>query len=93
HWGVPRERVKEQLEKLPGKQLAIVRYEPKHEAFDEWVYNDADIDDSKVIWAREMKPDENLELIRYYHDRTVWLVEPDQSPVRVTPYPMPTAAQ
>ena len=93
HWGVPREQVKEQLEKLPGKQLAIVRYEPKHEAFDEWVYNDADIDDSKVIWAREMKPDENLELIRYYHDRTVWLVEPDQSPVRVTPYPMPTAAQ
>jgi hypothetical protein len=88
HWGVPRENVEKQLEQLPGNQLAIVRYEPGHEPLDEWVYNAADIDDSKVIWAREMAPAENLELIRYYPDRKAWLIEADQNPVRVMPYPI-----
>ncbi len=89
HWGVTRECVEKQLEQLSGQQLAIVRYAAKHEVLDEWVYNAADIDDSKVIWAREMTPAENLELIRYYPGRKVWLVEADQNPVRVSPYPDP----
>ncbi len=56
---------------------------------DEWVYNAADIDHSKIIWAREMDAANNLALIRYYHDRKIWLVEPDATPVRVVPYPAP----
>jgi hypothetical protein len=74
------------LENLPGKQLAIVRYCPAHIPIDEWVYNAPDIDGSKVIWAREMDDAENLELIRYYKDRKVWLVEPDSDPRKITPY-------
>jgi hypothetical protein len=31
----------------------------------------------------------NLELIKYYRDRHVWLVEPDSTPATVSPYPMP----
>jgi hypothetical protein len=59
---------------------------------DEWVYNQSDIDHAKVIWARDMGSAGNLELIRYYRDRSVWLVEPDQidagaNPARVRPYP------
>ncbi len=38
--------------------------------------------------GRWILPD-NLELIRYYGDRKVWLVEPDAIPARITPYPMP----
>jgi hypothetical protein len=30
---------------------------------------------------------DNLELIHYYRDRRVWLVEPDVIPARVTEYP------
>jgi hypothetical protein len=29
----------------------------------------------------------NAELIRYYHDRNVWLVEPDVRQGEVSPYP------
>jgi hypothetical protein len=32
---------------------------------------------------------ENLELIHYYKDRTVWLVQPDAKPAQVSLYPPP----
>jgi hypothetical protein len=88
--GVPRAEAQKRLESLPGKQLALVRYGPKHDPLSvEWVYNAADIDASKVVWARAMNPQQDLELIRYFKDRTVWLVEPDAPVNRIEPYPMP----
>jgi hypothetical protein len=89
-YGVERAQVETALKELPGGQLAIVRYGPGHIATDEeWVYNWADIDDSKVVWARELDPGDNRKLIHYYAGRTAWLVEPDVVPARVTPYPEP----
>ena len=52
--GTERARMLAKLESYPGRQLAIVRYAPDHAPFDDWVYNAADIDKSKVVWAREM---------------------------------------
>lgn len=85
--GLPRAQVQANLETFPGKHLAVVRYTPEHAPFDDWVYNAADIDTSKVVWAREMKAAENMELLRYFRDREAWLVEPDFNPPRVSPYP------
>jgi hypothetical protein len=71
----------------PGDQLAIVRYKANHDAIlNEWVYNEADIDKSKVVWARDMGDPQNAELLHYFHDRHVWLIEPDVTPPRVTDY-------
>ena len=36
----------------PANISVLVRYGPHHDAGMEWVYNSADIDGSKVIWAR-----------------------------------------
>jgi hypothetical protein len=88
HYGEERAGIESKLEAAPGKQLVIVRYAPWHYPFDEWVYNAADIDAAKVVWARDMNPADNLELIRYYGDRTVWLAQPDQPQSIVVPYPM-----
>jgi hypothetical protein len=75
------------LQELPGRQLAIVHYAPNHEiCFHEWVYNEADIDRANVVWARDMGPAENKELIDYFHDRHVWVVEADETPPKVVPY-------
>jgi hypothetical protein len=76
-----------ELRRRPGLQLAIVRYGPHHEDNNrEWVYNEADIDRAKVVWARDMGPAKNKELVDYFRDRQVWLVEADETPPRVVPY-------
>ena len=80
HSGAARAQIESRLEQMPGKQLVIVRYSPNHNSLDEWVYNTADIDGAKVIWAREMNAAEDLELLDYYKNRRVWLVQPDIQP-------------
>jgi hypothetical protein len=57
------------------------------------VYNEADIDGSKVIWAQEMDAAANLELIHYYRDRKVWLVQPDSPSMKLLPYPIPSMGE
>jgi hypothetical protein len=90
--GAPRAQMEEKLKELPGKQLVFVRYASDHDPVREWVYNDADIENSKVIWAREMDAASNAELIRYYKDRRVWLVGPDAKPATLSQYPLPGEA-
>lgn len=89
HFVSDREKVREELEQIPGDQLAIVRYSPSHEALDQWVYNDADIASAKVIWAWDMGAAKNEELIRCYKDRKVWLIQPDSPSDEVSAYPVP----
>jgi hypothetical protein len=88
-WGAvgnsARARIEADLESRPGRQLAIVRYSPASGG--EWVYNKADIDHARVVWAREI-PGVNLQpLLNYFKDRSVWLVEPTMDDARITPYP------
>jgi|SRR5579871_1401513 len=78
--------VNQQLAQIPGKLLVIVRYWPQHIFQQEWVYNAADIDGSRVVWARDLGAGENESLLRYYSDRAAWLLEPDARPPRLSPY-------
>src|SRR6185437_15093123 len=86
---VKRPRIISELNRLPGKQLVIVRYRPTHNPDVEWVYNAADIDRSKIVWARELDPASNAELLRYFHNRRAWLLEPDATLPRLRPYHAP----
>jgi hypothetical protein len=78
--------VAEQLAQSPGKQLVFIRYGPQHIFQDEWVYNAADIDGSRVVWARDLGSSQDQELLHYYPDRTAWLLEPDATPPRLSRY-------
>ena len=84
--GVSRDNLVRQMNRLPGRHLVLVRYKPDHDATLEWVYNGADIDNSKLIWARDLGPSQNQELLHYYRDRSVWLLQPDDNPPKLSPY-------
>ena len=85
-FGAVRAGVLKHLDSLPGSQLVLVRYKPGHDTLIEWVYNEADIDRSRVVWARDMGDAENQELIRYFNHHTVWLLEADENPPKLSPY-------
>ena len=55
----------------------LVRYGSRHQIYEELVYNHADIDGSKTIWARSLGPEKDAELIRHYPNRIVWMLVED----------------
>jgi hypothetical protein len=55
----------------------LVRYGPHHIVYEEWVYNAANIDQSRIVWARAMPGGKDDELLRYYPDRRVWILDDD----------------
>ncbi len=76
--------VAKELAAVPGRLLIFVHYEPQHVFQQEWVWNRADIDASRVVFARDLGAEENAKLIRYYPNRRVLWFEPDQEPPRIT---------
>jgi len=84
--GPERVALEAQLGSLPGPQLVLVRYRSNHDPLLDWVFNGADIDRQKVVWARDMGAEKNEELLRYYSDRRVWLLEADGAPTKLLPY-------
>jgi hypothetical protein len=81
-----RAAILKRLESEEGSHLVVVRYGPHHNVGKEWVYNGADIDAAKVVWAREMGRPRDRELLNYYHNRKIWLLEADECPPRLKPY-------
>lgn len=77
--------IKEQLDNIPGKLLVFVHYSERHIYQDEWVWNAADIDSQRIVFARDLGAAENRKLIAYYPHRKVLLLEPDGSEALLTP--------
>jgi hypothetical protein len=85
-----RARLLKELLRLPGEHLVIVHYNSPSKLKYDWVYNDADIDNARVVWARDMGRTANKELTDYFSGRRVWLVEPENGfgeSAKLSPYP------
>jgi hypothetical protein len=80
-----RARIASEMNARGGRHLIIVRYGPGHNRNWEWVYNEADIDHASIVWARDMGSSRNQELIDYFKDRQVWLVNADEKPPKPIP--------
>jgi hypothetical protein len=89
HGDLSRLAIQHKLESLPGKHLVLVRYGDDHNIHDDWVFNGADIDSAKVIWAREIDPEQDRKLFTYFQDHKVWLVTPDTDNTYLAPYTSP----
>lgn len=71
-YSAQRKAVLEKLNLAPGKKVVLVQYVPGYNIDDEWIYNHADIDRSDIVWAHDMGPERNQELIDYYSGRKFW---------------------
>jgi hypothetical protein len=86
-WNLQRAHMIAQLRDRGRGHLVIVRYGPEHSPHDEWVYNEADIDSAKVVWARDMGETQNHELLKYFRTRKVWFLDVDKhSAFKLVPY-------
>jgi len=70
------------------KAIVFVEYGQKHDPGFEWVYNEPDIQDARIIWARRVNPKSDAALMRRFRDRSIWILRPDENPavlIRVQP--------
>ena len=92
YWSEKRIQLTQQLEATSAKHLVLVHYSDDHVLDDEWVYNSADIDSSKIVWAREIPGQDPQPLLQYFRGRELWLLDADARPIRlrhVTPEVIP----
>ncbi len=78
--------VARELAGIPGQILVFVRYSPRHVYQNEWVWNEADIDHSRIVFARDLGDEKNERLIQYYPYRRVLLLDPDGDVPKISAY-------
>lgn len=79
-------RITADLDRIPGNHLVFVRAKTDEYNLLQWIYNDADIDHARIVWARDLGPERNVELIRYYPARQAWIVDPNVDPATRTKF-------
>lgn len=77
HVRAERASIVSRLQNEPGEQLVLVHYGIHHDLYEELVFNRADIDGSKIVWARSLGPERDSRLLRHYSGRQAWLLEED----------------
>jgi hypothetical protein len=77
------------LTAFDGQLLVFVRYGPHHIYLNEWEWNAADIDQARIVYARDLGAEENGKLIRYYPNRKALLLDSDEAVPKVGAYPNP----
>ncbi len=55
----------------------FVKSKDDHASEHQWIYNDADIDASRIVWARDLGAEQNSRLVKYFAGRQVWIVDPN----------------
>ncbi len=83
-WARQRAEIHQQLLASPGQDLLLVDY-PNGRP-DSWVWNDADLDASEVVWAESLGETRDRELIAQFANRRVWRIDasfgPERPPLR-----------
>ena len=70
----------------PGGHVFFVHYTVAKVPHAEWIFNTAEIDKQKVIWAQDMGPAKNRELLACDPNRSFWYFEPDEPGASIIDY-------
>ncbi len=76
-------RIARDLAQVPGEHLVFVKTKASEFNLLQWIYNSANIDGARIVWARDLGEDRDAELAKYYRDRDVWVVDPNVEPATV----------
>jgi hypothetical protein len=79
-------RIIAELAKMPGNHLVFVKPKTDSHNLFQWIYNDADIDSSRFVWARDLGDAENAQLAASMAGRKFWIVDPNVEPATLTAY-------
>jgi hypothetical protein len=79
-------RIATTLRRIPGDHLVFVKTKTDETNLFQWIYNDADIDRARIIWARDLGPERNRRLEAYFAARQVWLADPNVEPATCVRY-------
>jgi hypothetical protein len=79
-------RITATLRHIPGDHLVFVKTKTDEMNLFQWIYNDADIDHSRIVWARDLGAGRNQQLQAYFAARQVWLVDPNVEPATCVQY-------
>ncbi|MFY7874072.1 MAG: hypothetical protein ACOVQM_01410, partial [Pirellula sp.] len=71
-WANERQRMVNRLKESDESHLILVEYQSDHNVNEEWVYNEADIPNAKIVWGRFASPELNQQLVKSYPNRKVW---------------------
>jgi len=83
-------RVAAELQRIPGKHLVFVKAKTDPNNLFQWIYNDADIDASRIVWARDLGAQRDAQLAAYFTGRSVWMVDPNVNPAITNAWPIPS---
>ncbi|HTM12489.1 MAG TPA: hypothetical protein VL127_06245 [Bryobacteraceae bacterium] len=79
-------RIMAELAKTPGNHLVFIKAKTDTHNLFQWIYNDADIEGSRFVWARDLGDAENARLAASMAGRRVWMVDPNVEPAALTAY-------
>ena len=79
-------RIIAELAKTPGNHLVFVKAKTDPNNLYQWIYNGADLDGSRFVWARDLGDAENAQLAASMAGRRVWLVNPNVTPATLAVY-------
>jgi hypothetical protein len=84
-----KQRIARDLERIPGQHLVFVKTKTSEFNLLQWIYNAADIDASRIVWARPLGAEEDARLMEYYRGRQVWIVDPNVEPATLKSFSAP----
>jgi hypothetical protein len=87
-----RQNILEAVRTLPGRKLVFVRRLAPYSVHDAWVFNEADLARSNILWAWDRGAEDNRALLAQYPDRTALLLIEQNRHVELVRYPATAAA-
>ena len=83
--GHARDMVLAGTDRVDGEHIIFVYYAPGPQDRYEWVQNEADIDNAKVLWVHMRTPEQDMELVNHFADRSVWMLTVENEHFQLRP--------